>query len=318
MANERAREAAQVPAEELCCPQAMHLGEAEEEIMWIAESAVDQLCESSWAVQKFCQVCADGWIQGWHERNGGNLTCLLDAGQEAVCRRFFDEEPREWVELASPVPQLGGRILLTTASGAHLKNVPLLLEKNAGMVEIAADGCMYRMVWGFADGGRPTSEISAHVSCLAARQRAGYSANVVYHAHPSNLIAMTLLKSWNDRTLTQILWSSMAECIIAAPYGVSVAGWITPGTAELAQACQDAMGQTSALVMAQHGVFCSGVDFDDAFSLLHTLDKAAGIYLTARAANGGSDEFANGIPLEGLKDIAQRYGLPANPEFLLD
>ena len=30
-------------------------------------------------VKGFMRMCNDGWLQGWHERNGGNLTyrCLL-------------------------------------------------------------------------------------------------------------------------------------------------------------------------------------------------------------------------------------------------
>ncbi|MDO4503380.1 MAG: rhamnulose-1-phosphate aldolase [Coriobacteriia bacterium] len=267
-------------------------------------------------VRGFARVCQEGWGQGWHERNGGNLTCLLTDEQVGEARPFF-REPGEWAPLTEAVPRLAGRVLLTTATGAHLRNVPGDVAGNAGMVEIAPDGAAWRMVWGFEGGGRPTSEISAHASCLAARRDAGFAnASVVYHAHPSNLIAMTLLRSWDDVSLTRMLWRSMAECIIAAPYGVAVAGWITPGSAELAAACRDAMAVGNALVMAQHGVFCCGSDFDDAFSLLHTLDKAAGIYLSARAANGGSDEFANGISVSGLRDIAQRYDLPANPKYL--
>ena len=39
------------------------------------------------AVRGFIRMCTDGWEQGWHERNGGNLTyrCLLytsDAADE--------------------------------------------------------------------------------------------------------------------------------------------------------------------------------------------------------------------------------------------
>lgn len=28
-------------------------------------------------VAGFLRMCDDGWAQGWHERNGGNLTCRL-------------------------------------------------------------------------------------------------------------------------------------------------------------------------------------------------------------------------------------------------
>lgn len=293
-------------------------GEALDKGVVAARGAVSGMAVEQHAVARgFARVCKEGWRQGWHERNGGNLTCLLSAEQVEQCASFFYTTPSSWVPFSQEVPCLAGRVLMTTATGAHLRNVPDALEENAGMVEVSSDGSAWRIVWGFRNEGRPTSEISAHASCLAARQAAGFAqASVVYHAHPSNLIALTLLRSWDSARLTRTLWGSMAEGIIAAPYGVCVAGWITPGTPELAQACQDAMGVANALVMAQHGVFCCGEDFDDAFSTVHTLEKAAGIYLTARAANGGSDDFENGIPLEGLRDLAQRYNLPVNWEFL--
>ena len=28
-------------------------------------------------VKGFIRMCNDGWLQGWHERNGGNLTYRL-------------------------------------------------------------------------------------------------------------------------------------------------------------------------------------------------------------------------------------------------
>ena len=30
-------------------------------------------------VQDYIRMCNDGWLQGWHERNGGNLTYRMKA-----------------------------------------------------------------------------------------------------------------------------------------------------------------------------------------------------------------------------------------------
>ena len=64
-------------------------------------------------VKGFIRMCNDGWLQGWHERNGGNLTYRMTEEDVAACRPFFDETPREWVNmgvqadnLAVPVGQL--------------------------------------------------------------------------------------------------------------------------------------------------------------------------------------------------------------------
>ena len=45
-------------------------------------------------VKGFIRMCNDGWLQGWHERNGGNLTYRMTEEDVAACRPFFDETPR--------------------------------------------------------------------------------------------------------------------------------------------------------------------------------------------------------------------------------
>ena len=37
-------------------------------------------------VKGFMRMCNDGWLQGWHERNGGNLTYRMKEEEVAQCR----------------------------------------------------------------------------------------------------------------------------------------------------------------------------------------------------------------------------------------
>ena len=37
-------------------------------------------------VKGFIRMCNDGWLQGWHERNGGNLTYRMTEEDVAACR----------------------------------------------------------------------------------------------------------------------------------------------------------------------------------------------------------------------------------------
>ena len=45
-------------------------------------------------VQGFVRMCNDGWEQGWHERNGGNLSYRVKADEVESVRENF--EPKEW------------------------------------------------------------------------------------------------------------------------------------------------------------------------------------------------------------------------------
>ena len=65
---------------------------------------------------------------------------------------------------------------------------------------------------------------------------------------------------------------------------------------------------------AHHGLFVSGPDLDTAFGLMHTIEKAAEIYMLARSA-GGAD-FLQTIPDSGIRDIARDFGVTINEAFL--
>ena len=45
-------------------------------------------------VKGFMRMCNDGWLQGWHERNGGNLTYRM-TGEEDVYKRQHKHPPHK-------------------------------------------------------------------------------------------------------------------------------------------------------------------------------------------------------------------------------
>ncbi len=104
---------------------------------------------------------------GWDERNGGNISYLLDEKEVAdyldlnnVIRTF----PLAGVyENAFDVTPLLGKIFLVTGTGKYFKNVEDDPETNLGIVRIAQNGV--ELLWGYKDGGRTTSELPAHLMC---------------------------------------------------------------------------------------------------------------------------------------------------------
>ena len=264
----------------------------------------------------FVRLCADGWNQGWHERNGGNLTYRMTDGEVADCRPFFYENPCNWIPLGVQADNLRGAYFAVTGAGRYMRNVPLDTAKNVGIVEINAEGDACRIVWGLKDGGMPSSEFPSHFMIHSVRvDVTGGSSRVLYHAHPVNVVALTSVMPLDARTITRALWKAMTECIIAFPQGVGVLPWMVPGGAEIAMATSELMKTYDAVIWAQHGLFCSGSDFDSAFGLMHTIEKASDIYVRARLLNGGG-EFANTISDEGLRAIARNLGLGINEDFL--
>ena len=267
-------------------------------------------------MQGFVRCCTDGWQQGWHERNGGNLTYRMTAADVEAARPFL-AEPREWVELGVSCPELSGQHFLTTGSGKYMRNVQLAPAQNIGIVELSQAGDAYRIVWGLEGGARPTSELPSHIMNhdVCARRTAGAN-RVIYHAHTPGVIEMTFVVPLSNRAFSRALWKMMTECVVVFPQGVGVVPWMVPGGAAIAQASSQLMQQFDAIVWAHHGLFAAGPDFDTTFGLMHTVEKAAQIYLAARAANGGSDAFLNEISDSNLIDTCRDFNVAINQEFV--
>lgn len=284
----------------------------------VARGAVSTVAgEQLGFVRGFARMCQDGWQLGYHESNGGNASYRLTESDARAAEPFYYDVPGAWVPLGVTVPEMAGERLLVTGSGKHLRNVQADPVSNAGIVEVNWEGNAWRIVWGLRGNARPTSELAAHVATHGVRKQVtDGAARVLYHAHPSALVALTALVPADSRTLSRLLWSTLTESVVAIPGGVAVLPWMVPGSAELARATAEAMREFDACVWQLHGVFASGADFDGAFGLVNAIDKAADVYLRARAAQGGNPNLPFSIADCNLRATAKAYALPLREEFL--
>lgn len=283
----------------------------------VSGAASNALIEHAPFLQGFVRLCNDGWLQGWHERNGGNLTYRMTDEDIKLVRAGLNETPEPWIDLGFSTPSLAGSFFLVTGSGSYMRNIATAPAENIGIVELDQTGRAYRLVWGLKSGIKPTSELPSHIMNHAVRMEATDGAcRVLYHAHPSSVIAMTCIEPLDARTFSRALWKAMTECVLVFPEGVGVVPWMVPGGIEIGKATSEQMKKFGAVVWAQHGLFASGETFDSTFGLMHTIEKAAGIYCKARTMNGGSNDFLNTISDAGLMQISDEFNLKINKEFL--
>ena len=67
-------------------------------------------------VQGFLRMADDGWQQGWHERNGGNLSYRIREEEiESIRKELLTDG--EWRPIGASVPGLSGEYFLVTGSG---------------------------------------------------------------------------------------------------------------------------------------------------------------------------------------------------------
>ena len=89
-------------------------------------------------VQGFIRMANDGWEQGWHERNGGNLSYRVKPEEVEAVRENFQE--KEWQPIGTTVPNLAGEYFLVTGSGKYFRNVILKPEDSICMIELDEKG----------------------------------------------------------------------------------------------------------------------------------------------------------------------------------
>lgn len=264
-------------------------------------------------IKSFVRVCEDGWNQGWHERNGGNLTYRMTEDEVNAAKAAFTTE-KPWVSMGVTGKNLAGAYFVSTGSGKYFRNVSLTPQDNICILEINDAGDSWRIVWGLEKGGKPTSEFPSHFMnhCVRCEATDG-ECRVIYHAHPANLIAMTYFVPLTSRDFSRALWKSATECPVVFPGGVGVVEWMVPGGADIAHATSKLMCEFDAAVWTHHGLFASGPDFDTTFGLMHTIEKAAEIYVKVMSCGQG---ICQTITDDNLRAIARDFGVTLREEFL--
>lgn len=227
-------------------------------------------------VKGFIRMASDGWELGWHERNGGNLSYRVKEEEAESVKE--DLIPQKWQEIGTEVPALAGEYFLVTGSGKFFRNVQIDPEDSICMIEIDETGTQYRIVWGLVNGGRPTSELPSHLMNHEVKKiKTNGRYRVIYHAHTTNVIALTFVLPLSDEVFTRELWEMATECPVVFPDGIGVVPWMVPGGRDIAEATSRLMEQYDVAVWAHHGMFAAGEDFDLTFGLMHTVEKSAEI-----------------------------------------
>ncbi len=266
-----------------------------------------KVCKAAFT-KEFIQMANDGWLQGWHERNGGNLSYrMTEDDVKLVCDHL---KQGKWQPLGIEAPGVAGEYLLITAAGSYFKDIISKPKECMGIVQIDKQGKRFRCCWGFKGGGKPTSELPSHIMNQEARKLATNGENrVIYHSHPANVIAMTFAVPLDSESFTRELWAMISECAIVFPDGVGVIDWMVPGSLDIGRASAHAMEKYEAVIWPYHGIFSAGKTFSEAFGLLHTVEKAAEVYVKAHSMGEMRAKLNPGIRNLELKSLSDAYSL---------
>ena len=265
-------------------------------------------------VKNFIRTANDGWEQGWHERNGGNLSYRIRLEEVEAVKEDF--EPKEWQPIGTTVPKLAKEYFIVTGSGKYFRNVIIKPEDSICIIELDEKGENYRIVWGLVNGGRPTSELPTHLMNHEVKMIAtGGKHRVIYHAHPTNIIALTFVLPLEDKVFTRELWEMATECPVVFPEGVGVVPWMVPGGRDIAVATSELMKKYNLAIWAHHGMFASGEDFDLTFGLMHTAENSAEILVKMLSMQPNKRQT---ITPDNFRDLAKDFNVTLPEEFLYE
>lgn len=255
------------------------------------------------------ETAANMYRLGWDERNGGNISLLLD---EAELAQYLEpSRVLRTIPIGFDAAPLAGRVFLVTGTGKYFKNMQADPETNLGIVRIARGGSEAELLWGYRGGGTCTSELPAHLMSHMARLGVDPKNRVVMHAHPTHTLAMNYVHELDEKKLTHTLWEMCTECIVVFPDGVGVLPWMRCGSNEIGEATAEKMKEFRLVVWGMHGIYGAGKTMDETFGLIETVEKAAQIFmLTAHLPR------VNTIRDGELMQLAEAFGVAYRKDFL--
>ena len=260
-------------------------------------------------VEEMKKTTANMYRLGWDERNGGNISYMLD---EAEVEQYLDlDSVIRTIPTGFDAKPLIGKIFIVTGTGKYFKNVESDPENNLGIIRIAKDGTTAELLWGYKDGDKFTSELPAHLMSHMARLSVNQENRVIIHSHPTNTLAMNFVHELDEKKFTHTLWEMCTECIVVFPDGVGILPWMLCGNNTIGEATAEKMKKFRLVVWGMHGIYGAGKDLDETFGLIETVEKAAQIYmLTAHLPR------INTIKDEQMQELAEAFGVEYRKDFL--
>lgn len=241
------------------------------------------------------------WNHGWDERNGGNISCLLS--EEEVKKLEVNKSINRTISIKNVPENLKGRYLLVTATGSYFKNVKTDPSNCLGIIKLSKVDNSYDILWGYEDGGLPTSELYTHLLSHSSRLMKDKNQRVIVHNHATYISAMTFVHPLVEKELIRTLWGMITECLIVFPDGLGLLPWMICGNEEIGLATAEKMKESRIVIWPYHGILAAGTSLDDAFGLIETVNKAAELYmLTYQNKNDSMSD-------QQLKDLSAAFNI---------
>ncbi|MFW9922359.1 MAG: rhamnulose-1-phosphate aldolase [Candidatus Thorarchaeota archaeon] len=218
--------------------------------------------------------------KGWAEGNGGNFTIRID---EEIATWWIDSDIKEQkkIPLIKNFRELDGDFFIVKGAGKRLRDIIKSPKDNLCIGQI--NNKEFSIIWPLKCPFKPTSEFISHLIIQEYNKRNNPDNTVVFHTHPTELIAFSLLK-WiqNTDSLNKLLSGVTPSLGIFLPNGIGYAPYEIPSSDELASITEKLIPYHQMILWEKHGILCTGKSMLECFDLIDITNKAAKIYLLTR------------------------------------
>ena len=174
-------------------------------------------------------------------------------------------------------------------------------------MDLCMGGTTVRYIFDFV----PLLTVSSSVVLLRnMKQGSGLLYRVCIYA-----IALTFVLPLDSRVFTREIFEMVTECAVVFPEGIGIVPWVICGGRQIGEMTAEIMKKQDVAVWAHHGAFCCGYDFDLAFGLMHTVEKAAEVLVKVLSM---SQYKLNTITPEMFRQLNEPFGIQINEDFLYE
>lgn len=218
------------------------------------------------------------WDQGWCERNGGNISVLLNDPADGSSSDPF-------VPMDVPAAAAGLSFYITQ-TGARLREIRNKQEEVCAIVQFNQEATGYYVRECANPDFKATSEFITHVLVHLDSLERNSANRCMLHCHPHELIALSHHPELgrDEDAFNYACLSMLPEVRAFVPNGMALVPYALSGSRELADLTVEGFRVRDVVIWSKHGVSACGKTLLEAFDYLDVANKGADLYLKCLAA----------------------------------
>lgn len=261
-------------------------------------------------ISNIVELCNQVYNLGWGENHAGNISYILDEDDIFNSFNIKDNAEREKIQLEFQGSFIANKYLLVTAAGSSFRNIKKDPKQHLGIIKVNEEGNSYKIIWGFKNGKKPTSELPTHLLSHNSRLKVDKNHRIIFHSHPTYTTAMSFLHSIDEKELIKTFWTLNTECVLTFPEGVGLLPWMVCGNGKIGVETAYKMLEYRIVIWPFHGALTAGNSIDEALGLMETIEKAAKTFVLLKG------DIKHRITDEQIIDLAKAFKLTIKKDVL--